>query len=133
MNPRAIDYHFASTSNSEIPVEIDELICLGTKCVIKKDDKNAKLFQSGLHLRLWKEDTNTDLWIDRFDARNDLDRIDVDHCYSVMPKEVVGPRDYMLDEEEADYFVDLLLERYQDILDFKEETLLNQDNHTIQK
>jgi hypothetical protein len=101
-----------------------DIVCFGSKCVRNLDDKRAEQFSSGSHLRLWKDDKDRDLWIDRFDVRNELDNADMKQ----LEKGIValsGPDEYMLDKEESDYFEDMMLERFQDILDCKEEDLMN--------
>lgn len=106
----------------------NDIICGGLKCIIIKDDKSAQRLGSGSQLRLWKNDTSRDLWIDRYDVRNDLDTIQMKQLLYTAPtvSAVSGPQEYMLDEEETFYFEDLVLERFQDLLDFMESDLLTQ-------
>jgi hypothetical protein len=102
-----------------------DIVCFGNVCVRNLDEKRAEQFSSGSHLRLWKDDKDRDLWIDRFDVRNELDNVDMKQLEKG-PAASSGLNEYMLDKEESDYFEDLMLERFQDILDFKEEDLMNQ-------
>jgi hypothetical protein len=103
-----------------------DIICFGSKSVRILDDKRAEQFSSGSHLRLWKDDKDRDLWIDRFDVRNELDNADMRQLEKGLVA-LSGPDEYMLDKEESDFFEDMMLERFQDILDFKEEDLMNQE------
>jgi Surp module len=102
-----------------------DIICTGVKSIIIRDDESAKNISSGLHLKLWRNSEDSNLWIDRFDVRNELDVIELNQLHDALSKAQIapGPFEYMLDDSEAPYFEDLIMERFQDLLDFNEEDL----------
>ena len=103
----------------------DDITCTGVKSIVLRDDISAKNIALGSHLKLWRNSAESNLWIDRFDVRNELDVIELKQLHDALSSAQVapGPTDYMLDESEVPYFEDLVMERFQDLLDFKEEDL----------
>ena len=104
---------------------VENLLCIGSKSAIFWDPKSAGEIDRGSHLRLWRGDTETNLWIDKSDVRNELESIHLKqlHVNIQSSSSTQGLCDYMLDDDEASYFEDLVMERFQDLLDFKEENL----------
>jgi hypothetical protein len=102
-----------------------DIICTGVKSIVVRDDSSARNIASGSHLKLWRNNEELNLWIDCFDVRNELDVIELKQLNDVLSKAQIapGPFEYMLDDNEASYFEDLVMERFQDLLDFKEEDL----------
>eukprot|EP01041_Mallomonas_annulata_P001820 gene1820-3528_t len=92
---------------NQIEIEIK-----GSCCSLIQDDITASHIENGRHLILWNGDENLQLWIDRYDVRTLLE------VYDSFRKEDVSSTivDDYIDE-------DLEYERYQDLLDFKEEQL----------
>lgn len=101
------------------------IVCSGVKSIIVSDDISAKNIASGSHLKLWRDSEESNLWIDRFDARNELDVIELKQLHDALSKAQFAPGacEYMLDDSETPFFEDLVMERFQDLLDFKEEDL----------
>lgn len=110
------------TSRNE---NVETMICIGSKSAIIRDPKSAGEIDKGSHLRLWRGDSEADLWLDRSDARNELEGPHLKQFSAAVPSSSSTPGhcEYMLDDDEASYFEDLVMERYQDLLDFKEENL----------
>ena len=104
---------------------VENLLCIGSKSAIIWDPKSAGEIDRGSHLRLWRGDTETNLWIDKSDVRNELESIHIKqlHVNIQSSSSTQGLCDYMLDDDETSYFEDLVMERFQDLLDFKEENL----------
>jgi Alternative splicing regulator/Surp module len=102
-----------------------DIACTGVKSIVVRDDSSARSIASGSHLKLWRNNEESNLWIDRFDVRNELDVIELKQLHDALSKAQIapGPFEYMLDDSEASYFEDLVMERFQDLLDFKEEDL----------
>ena len=104
---------------------VETMVCIGKKFAIIRDPKSAGEIDKGSHLRLWRGDTEADLWLDRSDVRNELEIPHLKLFRAAIPSSssTSGHSEYILDDDEASYFEDLVMERYQDLLDFKEENL----------
>ena len=104
---------------------LGDIACCGVKSIITPDYDAALRIAAGSHLQLWRDDAQSDLWIDHFDVRNELDILDLKQLHWALPNTTIlcGHLEYILDDDESSYYEDLLMERFQDLLDCKEEDL----------
>ena len=113
--------------------DIQDISCCGTKSTILCDDAAAHNIQQGSHLQLWSGDKDANVWIDRYDVRNELDRLDLQQITDNAQNAALlsGHLQYILDNDETAYYEDLVMERFQDLLDCKEEDLNRIDNYLL--
>ena len=105
--------------------EIVNFACHGVKSVITLDNETAFKIAGGSHLQLWGNDVQSDLWVDHFDVRNQLDISDLKQHDGGSRSTAMfnGHLEYILDDDESSYYEDLVIERFQDLLDSNEEDL----------
>mmetsp|Transcript_39772 Transcript_39772/g.40539 ORF Transcript_39772/g.40539 Transcript_39772/m.40539 type:complete len:219 (-) Transcript_39772:162-818(-) len=90
-----------------------ELSAVSTSCSITRDDITASFIENGNHLIRWNGDTKLNIWIDKYDVRTLLT------SYESFRKTKDSSRELSESLDE-----DIEYERYQDMLDFNEEDLL---------
>ena len=98
-------------------MEIDpRLVITGVLCDIARDDATALRMDRGMQLTLWQNKSEFDLFVDRYDVRLLLSSFDSDNasCNS----------DIMLVAGDVSEEEELLYERYRDLLDCQESSLL---------